>query len=320
MRYPLVTVFGGSGFLGRHLIRRLAQHGYRIRVAVRRPNLAGFLLPLGKVGQILPVQANIRDDASTLRAMTDAEIVVNLVGIRGPSGPQTLGNVNAQGPRRIGRLARTAGIKRVLHVSTIDAAPDARSHFARAKSHGERFLREDYPEAVIVRPSILFGREDYFFNGIASAARFTPVIPVVEGDQVRIQPVYVGDVAEAMTRILDDPTTDGQTYEFAGPQVFTLRETVEMVLRYTGRRRLVVPVPFNAALGAGLVLQYLPGRVLAADDVRQWTSTRVASGASPGLQDLGVSPSAAEVMLPPYLVRFRPAGQGDFSEHSAPHL
>jgi NADH dehydrogenase len=303
MLNPTITVFGGSGFLGRYLIKHLAARGYRIRVAVRRPHLANFLQPLGGVGQIVPIQANIRDDASTARAVAGADIVVNLVGIRGPSGPQTLGNVNAQGARRVARLTAQAGVPRLVHVSMLGAGLDARSHMARSKAHGERFVREAMPQATIVRPATMFGTEDHVINMIASRARFTPVLPLLAGG-MRHQPVYVGDVAEAILCIVGDPATDGRTYELAGPRVYTWRALVETVLREIGRRRLLVPVPFKPVLWAGVALQYLPCRILAADDVKQFASERVADGSCPGLAALGVAPTALEVILPTYLRRF----------------
>jgi NADH dehydrogenase len=314
MLNPTITVFGGSGFLGRYLIKRMAARGYRIRVAVRRPHLANFLQPLGGVGQIVPIQANIRDDASTARAVAGADIVINLVGIRGPSGPQKLGNVNAQGARRVARLTAQAGVPRLIHVSMLGAGPDARSHMARSKAHGERFVREAMPQATIVRPAMMFGTEDQVFNMIASRARFTPVLPLLAGD-TRHQPVYVGDVAEAILRIVEDSATDGLTYELAGPHVYTWRALVEMVLREIGRRRLLVPVPFKAALWAGAVLQYLPCRILAADDVKQFASEHIADGSCPGLAALGVAPTALDVILPTYLRRFLVS---DLTVHTAP--
>lgn len=314
MPNPTITVFGGSGFLGRHLVKRLAARGYRIRVAVRRPQLANFLQPLGTVGQIVPIQANIRDDASTARAMVGADIVINLVGVRGRSGPQTLGNVNAQGARRVARLAAQAGIPRLIHVSMLGAGLDARSHMARSKAHGERFVREAVPRATIVRPATMFGPEDHVFNRIASCARFTPVLPLPAGD-VRRQPVYAGDVAEAILRMVDDPATDGLTYELAGPRAYTWRELVTMVLAEIGRRRLLVPVPVKPAIWAGAVLQRLPLRILAADDIKQLASPQAADGSCPGLAALGVAPTALEVILPTYLRRFLVT---DLTEHTAP--
>lgn len=307
MPQPLITVFGGSGFLGRQLVKRLAARGYRIRVAVRRPHLAHFLQPLGTVGQIVPVQANVRDDASSARALAGADAIVNLVGLRRRAGPQTFDAVHVEAAGRIARLAAEAGVARLVHVSMLGADAEAPSDLARSKARGEDAVRAQRPDAAIVRPAIMFGPGDQVFNGIASCARFTPVMPLA-ADDTRMQPLYVADAAEAILRVVAAGGAaggaGGETYELAGPRVHTWRELVEIVLHEIGRRRLLLPVPVGVMALAGAVAQNLPFRPLTADGVRWLASDCVATSDLPGLAALGVAPTTLEVVLPTYLRRF----------------
>lgn len=308
----LVTVFGGSGFLGRHIVQALARRGYRIRVAVRRPNDALFLRPMGVVGQVEPVQANIRDDASVRAAVEGAAAVVNLVGILHETGHQTFEAVQAEGAGRIARAAREAGVGCFLHISAIGADAESPSEYARSKAAGEAAVREAFPGAAIVRPSIVFGPEDDFFNRFAAMARLSPALPLVAGGTMRLQPVYVKDVAEGISRLLERGAPAG-IYEFGGPEVKTFRELMEDMLRVTGRKRILAPLPAPLATLMSYVTQFLPNPPLTPDQVRLLRADNVVSEAAKTegrtLEGLGVAPTVLEVVLPTYLYRFRKTGQ-----------
>src|SRR5215467_54539 len=246
----LVTVFGGSGFLGRHVVHALAKLGYRIRVAVRRPELAGFLQPFGQVGQIHAVQANVRHAGSVEAAARDADVVINLVGILFERGRQKFDAVQAFGAEAVALAAAAFGA-RMIHVSAIGADEHAPSHYARSKAAGERLVLAAVPSAVILRPSILFGPEDDFFNKFAAIARFSPALPLVGGGHTRFQPVFAGDVASAVVAAIEDTprqgTTDGKIYELGGPEVKSFKELMQIVLSTIERRRMLVPIPFALA-------------------------------------------------------------------------
>src|SRR6202040_2707141 len=242
----LVTVFGGSGFLGRHVVRALAKLGYRIRGAVRRPELAGFLQPLGQVGQIHAVQANVRHAASVEAAARDADVVINLVGILFERGRQKFDAVQAVGAEAVALAAAAFGA-RMVHVSAIGANEHAASHYARSKAVGERLVLAAVPSAVILRPSVLFGPEDDFFNKFAAIARFFPALPLVGGGHTRFQPVFAGDVASAIAKAAEGETTPGTIYELGGPEIYTFKQLMEYVLTAIGRHRLLLPLPFWAA-------------------------------------------------------------------------
>lgn len=308
----LVTIFGGSGFLGRHVVRALARQGYRIRVAVRRPDLAGHLQPLGRVGQIHAVQANLRYPTSVEAAMRDAAVAINLVGILFERGQQRFSQVQADGAGQVARAA-AAGGARLIHVSAIGADADSPSLYARSKAAGEEAVRSATPAAVILRPSIVFGPEDDFFNRFASLARFAPVLPLVGGGETRFQPVFVGDVAQAVLKAVDGKAKAGTTYELGGPEVKTFREILEFVLATIERRRLLVPVPFGLAKLKAYVLQFLPKPPLTPDQVDLLRVDNVVSEAAARegrtLAGLGIEPLTIEAIAPTYLWRFRKAGQ-----------
>ena len=308
----LVTVFGGSGFLGRHIVHALARRGYRVRVAVRRPNDAQFLRPMGVVGQVEPVQANIRDDVSVRDVVEGADAVVNLVGILYETGRQTFEAVQAEGAGRIARAARDAGIDRFVHVSAIGADAESPSSYARSKAAGEAAVRETLPRAAIVRPSIVFGPEDDFFNRFAAMARLSPALPLVGGGTTRFQPVYVKDVAEGVARILERGLY-GATYEFGGPEVKSFRELLEDMLRVTGRSRVLAPLPVPIARLVSYAAQFIPNPPLTPDQVRLLGADNVVSEAArpagSTLEGLGIAPTALGIVLPTYLYRFRKSGQ-----------
>lgn len=312
-RASTIAVFGGSGFLGRHIVQTLARRGYRIRVAVRRPNDAMFLRTTGVVGQVEPVQANIRDDASVRAAVAGAAGVVNLVGIMHEGGKQTFEAVQAEGAARIADAAAAAGAASLIHVSAIGADAESPSVYARSKAAGEQGARDAMPGATIIRPSIVFGPEDDFFNRFAGMARMSPALPLIGGGTTRFQPVYVKDVAEGIARIFERDGAGGKVYEFGGPEVHTFRELMEMILRETDRKRLLVPLPLFAARLMSYVTQFIPNPPLTPDQVRLLAIDNVVSESASAegrtLQGLGISPTAPEVVLSTYLYRFRRSGQ-----------
>ncbi|WP_321343055.1 complex I NDUFA9 subunit family protein [Breoghania sp.] len=316
----LVTVFGGSGFVGRHVVHALARRGWRVRVAVRRPDLAFHLQPLGSVGQIHAVQANLRYPDSVAHAVTGSDAVVNLVGILSQSGRQTFDAVQAFGARAVAQACKDAGITDLVHMSAIGADANSPSGYGRSKAAGEAAVRELVPQAVIMRPSILFGPEDDFFNRFASMARMSPVLPLIGGGKTRFQPVFVGDVAEAVARAVEGEAEAGATYELGGAQVKTFRECMEMMLEITARKRLFVPLSFRMAGSLARVLQMIPGSPLTKDQVAMLKSDNVVSeeavAAGHTLSGLGITPVTLAAILPGYLWRFRVHGQFDSAYHA----
>jgi uncharacterized protein YbjT (DUF2867 family) len=304
-----ITIFGGSGFLGRHIVRALAKDGWRIRVAVRRPNTAHFLRPMGRVGQIQLLKTNIADDGSVDAAMRGADAAVNLVGILAPSGSQRFRTLHAEGAERIARAATAHRAVRLLHVSALGASADSPSLYARSKAEGEERVRAAFPAATIFRPSIMFGPEDDFFNRFAWLARLSPILPLIGGGHTRFQPVYVGDVAQAALNALNDPTTEGKIFELGGPEVLTFKQIMQLVLKQTHRKRLLMPVPFAVARVQAAVLGLLPKPLLTLDQVKLLQRNNVVADGALGLRDLGIAPIAAEAILPSYLWRFRKHGE-----------
>jgi len=307
----LVTVFGGSGFIGRHAVRALAKRGYLIRVATRRPELSGHLQPLGNVGQIQPVQANLRVRWSVDRAVEGAAHVINLVGILYESGAQTFSAVQTEGARNVAEAAKAAGA-RLTHGSAIGADANSPSDYARTKAAGEKAVLETVDDAVIFRPSILFGPEDQFFNRFANMARYSPVLPLIGGD-TKFQPVFVGDVAEAIARSVDGDVKGGHVYELGGPNVLSFRQCMEEMLEVIERKRMLVPVPWWAAEIQGAVLGMLPKPLLTRDQVTLLKSDNVVSRAAEEgrhtFAGLGIHPKSIAAILESYLWRYRPAGQ-----------
>lgn len=308
----LVTVYGGSGFVGRHVVRALAKLGWRVRVAVRRPDLAGHLQPLGAVGQIMPVQANLRYPASVLRAAEGAEVVINLVGILHESGRQSFEAVHDFGARQVALAAREVGA-RLIHGSAIGADAQSNAVYARTKAAGEAAALAAVPEAVIFRPSIVFGPEDGFFNRFAGLSRLSPVLPLIGGGATRFQPVFVGDVANAFAKAVDGLARPGTVYELGGPEVFTFKQLLELTLAEIGRKRLLVPVPDAIAALQARILEILPNPLLTSDQVRLLRYDNVVSEAAKAegrtLEGLGIQPTALGAILPSYLWRYRKAGQ-----------
>lgn len=308
----LITVFGGSGFLGRHLVRALAKRRFRIRVAVRRPELANHLQPLGSVGQIHAVQANLRYPRSVEAAMRDASIAINLVGILFERGRQRFDLVQTYGAEQVALAASAFGAK-VIHVSAIGADENSPSLYAQSKARGEAAVLAAAKNAVIFRPSIMFGPEDDFYNRFASMARFLPALPLIGGGETRVQPVYVGDVAEAIASAVDGKARDGATYELGGPEVRTFKEVMEYVLATIERKRLLLPLPFPLAKLQASLLQFLPKPPLTPDQVELLRTDNVVSDQAVAerrtLEGLGLSATPADAIVPSYLWRFRKTGQ-----------
>jgi uncharacterized protein YbjT (DUF2867 family) len=316
----LVTVFGGSGFLGRHVVRALAKAAYRVRVAVRRPDLAGFLQPLGRVGQIHAVQANLRYPASVEAAARDADVVINLVGILFERGKQRFDAVQAFGAEAVALAAAAFGA-RLVHVSAIGADEHSASRYARSKAMGEKLVLAAVPSATILRPSVLFGQEDDFFNKFAAIARLSPALPLIGGGHTRFQPVFAGDVASAVVAAIEGraqegttaDTTEGKTYELGGPEVKSFKQLMQLMLTLIERKRLLVPIPFPLAKLQASLLQLMPTPLLTPDQVELLRSDSVVSDAATRegrtLEALGIDPMAMETVLPSYLWRYRKSGQ-----------
>ena len=325
MTPSLVTVFGGSGFLGRHLVQRLAARGARVTVAVRNPESALFLKPMGDVGQITPIGADVRDGPAVAAAVQGADWVVNLVGVLYETKRQSFSAIHAQGAERIAKAAKAAGAKRLVHVSAIGAERHSSAAYARSKAAGEAAVAAAYPAATILRPSIIFGPEDDFFNRFAAMARLSMALPLFGGGETRFQPVYVGDVADAVMASLTGEGTAGTTYELGGPRVYSFRQLMELILAEIGRKRILLPLPFVVADAMGSVadagvgvLQSLPlpfevAPPLTGDQAKLLRYDNVVSGDAPGLADLAIAPTACEIILPTYLDRFRRHGRFEAS-------
>jgi NADH dehydrogenase len=314
----LVTVFGGSGFLGRHVVRALANRGYRIRVAVRRPGLTGHLRPMGRVGQIQAVQANLRYPDSVAAALRDADVAVNLVGILFERCRQRFDGVQADGAETVARAAEAAGAP-LVHVSAIGADENSTSHYARSKAEGEARVLAAQSAAIIMRPSIVFGPEDDFFNRFAALARIAPALPLPGGGHSRMQPVFAGDVGEAIAKAVDGDLKHGAIYELGGPDAKSFKELMEFVLATIERRRLLVPVPFALLKLQAAFLQFLPKPPITPDQVELLKHDNVVSDAAKRdgrtLEGLGIVPESTAAIVPTYLWRFRKTGQ--FSAHTA---
>ncbi len=321
----LVTIYGGSGFVGRYIARRMAKAGWRVRVAVRRPNEAMHVKPYGTVGQVEPVFCNIRDDASVRAVARGADAVVNCVGTFDRKGKNNFDAVQNEGAARIARIAAEEGVARLVQISAIGANEGSESVYAQTKAQGEKAIQDAFPGAVILRPSVIFGPEDDFFNRFAGMTRFSPVLPVV-GAETRFQPVYVDDVAQAAEMGATGVAPSG-IYELGGPDVNTFRELMQQMLKVIRRRRLIMNIPFGlaAAMAWGfelvqtLSLGLIPPQITR-DQVRSLRVDNVVSGEARGFADLGIRPVAMEVVMPDYLWRFRPAGQYEAIKESASRL
>ncbi len=309
----LITIIGGSGFVGRHVVRALARRGYRIRVACRRPDLAGHLQPLGNTGQIMMVQANVRYPASLAAACEGAHAVINLTGVLYSAGPQSFDAVHAFGAEATAKAARDSGARVFIQMSAIGADANSTAEYARSKAEGERRARAAFPGAIILRPSIIFGPEDSFFNRFAGLSRVAPFLPLIGGGETKFQPVFVGDVAEAIARLVERGEADGRTYELGGPETLSFRQLMEFTLDTIGRKRMLVPIPWGVAKFQAAILGLLPKPLLTSDQVELLKTDNVVSGEAErqgrSLSGLGITPTGIEGIVPGYLYRYRKAGQ-----------
>jgi NADH dehydrogenase len=309
----IVTVFGGSGFIGRHVVRALAADGWRVRNACRRPDLAQYLQPLGSVGQVVSVQANVRNTPSVRAAVEGSDAVVNLVAVAYESGRQTFQDVHVGGAARIAEAAKEAGVKSLVQISGLGANLESKSLYAKSKAEGEVAALKAFPDAVILRPSVVFGPEDDFLNRFAAMARISPVLPLVGGGHTKFQPIFAGDVADAVAAVLAGKAKPGATYELGGPEVKTFRQLMEYILEVTGRKRLLVPLPFGIAALQAKFLEILPKPLLTVDQVELLKNDTIVSESAAVngrvLENLGVRGTAMETVVPAYLYRFRKAGQ-----------
>jgi NADH dehydrogenase len=303
----VATVFGGSGFIGRYVVKRLAQRGYVVRVAVTDPEAALFLKPNGAVGQIVPLYATVTQPALVARAVQGADLVVNLVGILAERRAGDFERLQHQGAAEIARAAAAAGVGSLVQVSAIGADPASPSHYAASKGRGEAAVRAAFPAAVILRPSLVFGPEDQFYNRFAGLAQLSPIMPVIAGES-RFQPVFVGDVADAVLAGLDQPAAAGGLYELGGPTVYSFREILAYILDVTKRRRRLVTWPMGLARAQARVLERLPGKLLTQDQLLMLAQDNVVGPGQPDLAALGIVPTPVELVVPRYLARFRPGG------------
>ena len=308
----LITIIGGSGFVGRHAVQALAKRGYRIRVACRRPDLAGHVVPLGTPGQVMPVQANVRYPDSLAIACDGAFAVINLAGVLYSRGAQSFDAIHVFGAEASARAAQAAKAQVFIQMSALGADAESASGYARSKAEGEARARAAFPGATIVRPSVVFGPEDEFFNRFAALARFSPVLPLI-GGRTKLQPVFVGDIAAAFVALVERPETMGRTFEFGGPEVFTYRELLGFILATIERRRLLLPIPWGIARVMGIVMGFLPKPMLTEDQVEMLRNDNVvdprAEQAGTTLRGLGIAANGIEAIVPAYLYRYRKAGQ-----------
>ncbi|PWR22120.1 complex I NDUFA9 subunit family protein [Zavarzinia compransoris] len=306
----LVTVFGGSGFIGRYVVKRLAKQGWRVRVAVRRPQAAGFLRPMGDVGQVAIVQANVRHTPSVKLAVEGADVVINLVGILAESGAQQFDLIQAEGARRIAAAAKEAGVARFVQVSAIGADLHADSDYAKSKARGEAAVKAVYPDAAILRASVVFGPEDKLFNRFANMARYVPVLPLIGGGETRFQPVYVGDVADAVVAAANGSVAvQERPFELGGPAVYSFRDLMNIVLKVTERKAVLLPVPWFVARAQAAAVGWLPGAPITPDQVKLLRHDNVVGPGAPGLDAFGITPTSVDAVVPAYLLRYRRTGQ-----------
>jgi uncharacterized protein YbjT (DUF2867 family) len=303
----VATVFGGSGFIGRYVVKRLAQQGFIVRVPSRDPEGVLFLKPMGAVGQVVPLYASVTHEATVHRAVEAAEIVVNLVGLLAESGSASFQAIHVEGAERIARLSAAAGVSRLVQISAIGADPASPSRYASTKGKAEQAVLEAFPGATILRPSLVFGLEDNFFNRFAAIARLSPIMPVIAGGS-KMQPVFVADVADAVMAALASPATKGKIFELGGPMVWTFRDILAFILKTTQRHRRLVDIPMGIARIQASILQHVPGKPLTPDQLLMLEHDNVVSPGAPGLADLGITPTPVELVVPAYLSRYQPGG------------
>lgn len=303
MERRIVTVFGGSGFIGRYVVRRLAAAGWIVRVAVRDPEAAAFLKVAGDPGQVVPLAADVTDEASVARATEGVDAAVNMIGILYERGRRTFQRMHVDAAGGVARAARAAGARRMVQMSAIGSDADSPAAYGRTKAAGEKAVAEAFPGATVLRPSVVFGPEDDFLNRFAQMARIMPVLPVFP---TRFQPVWVGDVAEAAFKVIEDSQTAGKTFELGGPQIVTFRELMQIILREIARERVLLPVPLGVAAAQAWFLEKLPVPPLTRDQVKLLGCDNIVSSGALTLRDLGIEPVAMEAIIPSYLDRYRP--------------
>ncbi|MBP5857963.1 complex I NDUFA9 subunit family protein [Marivibrio halodurans] len=309
MTVQLVTIFGGSGFIGRQIVRELARLGCQIRVAVRDPHGALPLKPCGDVGQITPIQANVASERQVKAACEGADAVINLVGILHEKGGRGFEAMHVQAARRIAEAAKAGGAGRFVQMSALGASTESPARYAQSKARGEAAVREVVPDAVVLRPSVVFGPEDNFFNRFAQLMRFSPIMPLIGGGQQKFQPVYVGDVADALRMATLERAMAGETYELGGPNIYSFQELLELIMAETDRHVGLVPLPFELARLQAALLELLPVPPLTRDQVELLRADNICTGRHPGLRDLGIAPTAPELILPSYLDVYRKGGR-----------
>ncbi|HEY7608323.1 MAG TPA: complex I NDUFA9 subunit family protein [Alphaproteobacteria bacterium] len=309
MSITRATVFGGSGFIGRQIVKRLAQKGVIVRAAVRDPEMALFLKPMGAVGQIAPVYGDVRSEKAVAAAVEGVDVVVNAVSLGLQSRRNRFADVHVKGAQRVARLAAAAGVKHLVHLSGIGSDPASDSAYVAARGHGDRAVREAFPAATLLKPSVVFGPGDHFFTTLAALARASAVMPLFGGGKARVQPVYVGDVADAAMKAIETPAAAGETYELGGPTVYTHRELTELLLQTVERKRLLVSVPERIALIMAAFAALLPNPPLTRDMVKLAVADNVVGTGAKGLNDLGIAPTTVEVILPTYMDRYRRSGR-----------
>ena len=303
---PIATIFGGSGFLGRYIVPHLAAAGYQVRIAVRDPIAAEFLKLTGNPGQILPWAASVTNPAQVAHAVQGASVVINLVGILAENRAGDFQRIHAEGAGNIARASAEASVSRLIQLSAIGADAASPSLYAQSKAAGEAAVRAAFPSATILRPSLVFGAQDQFFNRFGAMAALSPVMPVISGGS-RFQPVYVGDVASAVMAVLATPSSQGLIYELGGPRIYTFRTLLEWILRLVGRKRMLLPIPAAVARVQAAVMEHLPGKLLTRDQLKLLERDNV-TGSLPGLADLGIVPTTVEQIIPAQLACFRPDG------------
>ena len=313
MRDKSITIFGGSGFLGRYVVQKLAKTGARIRVAVRHPSDALFLKTMGEIGQITPVAVNVRDQDSVAQAIKGAYGVINLIGILAETSKQSFQQAHVDAASIIAKVSKALDVKKLIHISAIGADPNAESIYAATKGKGEAEVLKHFPTVSIIRPSVVFGDEDKFLNLFASMTRFSPFLPAIGGGKTKLQPVYVGDVAEAVVKIMTDRRIDkspyaGKTFELGGVKVYSMRDILKFIMTEVNRKRFLLDIPFSVAGVGGAVLQYLPGPLLTPDQVKLLKKDNIVGEKALTFKELDISPCSMELLAPVYLKRYRYGG------------
>ena len=304
-----IAVIGGTGFIGRQIVEILARQGARIKILARNADRAKFLKPMGDVGQISITSGSALDDDALTRIIEGCDTVINTIGILAESGSQRFNSLQAELPARIGRIAKANGVKSIVHLSAIGADLNSASLYARTKAQGEQGLMAEFPKAVILRPSLVFGTGDGFFNRFASMAVMAPGLPVIGGGKNKVQPVYVGDIAQAVLAVLTDKKSEGKIYELGGPEVMTFREAMAYIIKQIKRKRLLLPVPHGVMTLAATAMSILPSAPVTRDQLKLLKVDNVAADDLPGLEDLGVQPTPIDLIVPSYLERYQPGGR-----------